>query len=233
MRLGVVLAAGGAGTRFGGPLPKQFLEVRPGRPLLQYPLETFHAIPEVESIALTLPAERIPDWKNLLEMFPKLSLVAGGPDRWLSVRNGVASLPEELDAVFIHDAARPYTPHSVIHRCIQILETRTAVTAALLSTDTVKEVDGKKILRTLERNRLVMTQTPQAFPTAMLKAIYARGIEEGTRPTDELQLAEAAGFPVVWAQGSVLSRKITEPEDWEWAEWVAERLELGEITLDD
>lgn len=233
MRVGVVLAAGGAGTRFGGPLPKQFLEVRPGRPLFQYPLETFHAIPDVEAIALTLPEERIPAWKNLLELFPKLQLVAGGPDRWISVRNGVVALPEKLDAVFIHDAARPFTPFSVIHRCLQALELKSAVTAALISTDTVKEVEGKKILRTLERSRLVMTQTPQAFPTAMLKAIYARGIEVGSRPTDELQLAEAAGFPVVWAQGSVLSRKITEPEDWEWAEWVAERLELGEITLDD
>lgn len=233
MRIGVVLAAGGAGSRFGGPLPKQFLEVRPGRPLLQYPLETFHALPEVDAIALTLPPGRISDWKNLLEMFPKLRLVEGGDDRWISVRNGAASLPESLDAVFIHDAARPYTPASVIRRCVQALESKSAVTAALISSDTVKEVDGKKILRTLDRSRLVMTQTPQAFPAAMLKAIYARGVEEGTRPTDELQLAEAAGFPVAWAQGSALSRKITEPEDWEWAEWVAERLEMGEITLND
>jgi len=233
MRIGVVLAAGGAGSRFGGPLPKQFLEVRPGRPLFQYPLETFHALPEVDTIALTLPPERIPDWKKLLEMFPKLRLVAGGADRWISVRNGVASLAESLDAIFIHDAARPYTPASVIRRCLQALESKSAITAALLSSDTVKEVDGKKILRTLDRSRLVMTQTPQVFPAAMLKAIYARGVADGTRPTDELQLAEAAGFPVAWAQGSVLSRKITEPEDWEWAEWVAERLEMGEITLND
>ncbi len=231
MGLGIVLAAGGQGTRFGGPLPKQFLEVRPGRPLLRYALEIFHDFAEVESIALVLPPERIDAWKNLLEIFPKLRLAPGGPDRWLSVKNGVESLPSLCERVLIHDAARPFVPRSVIRRCAQALHGNAAVTAALPASDTIKEVEANKILRTVERSRLVLTQTPQGFPRVMLKALYAHA--PSGKPTDEAQLAEAHGFPVTWVQGNALSRKITEPEDWEWAEWIAERLELGEITLHD
>ena len=233
MGLGVVIPAGGQGTRFGGPLPKQFLEVRPGRPLLRYALDTFHGLKEVEAIALVLPPERLEAWRNLLEMFPKLRLAPGGPDRWVSVRNGFEALPEVCDSILIHDAARPFVPRSVIRRCEQALKTGKAVTAALPASDTVKEVEGDKVKGTLERSRLVLTQTPQGFPRAMLKGLYAHPFPENGRPTDEAQIAEAAGFPVVWVNGSPMARKITDPEDWEWAEWVAERLELGEITLDD
>ena len=73
MGLGIVLAAGGQGTRFGGVLPKQFLEVRPGKPLLRYALDTFHGLPEVEAISLVLPPDRLEAWRNLLEMFRTLT----------------------------------------------------------------------------------------------------------------------------------------------------------------
>jgi 2-C-methyl-D-erythritol 4-phosphate cytidylyltransferase len=231
--IGVVLPAGGLGTRFGGPLPKQFLEVRPDRPLLRYPLETFHGFPEVECVVLVLPAEHMEEGAELLGDFPKLRLAAGGPDRWISVRQGVEALPPGVDAVLIHDAARPFTPRSVIRRCIQALKADTAVIAALPASDTVKEVGGTKVARTLDRNRLVLVQTPQGFPRSMLRTVYERGLSLDSKPTDEAQIVEAAGFHVGWVKGSPLSRKITEPEDWEWAEWVAGRLESGQVKLND
>jgi 2-C-methyl-D-erythritol 4-phosphate cytidylyltransferase len=232
--IGVVLAAGGLGTRFGGSLPKQFLEVRPDRPLLRYPVETFHGFPEVECVVLTLPTEYMEEGEALLREFPKLRLATGGPDRWISVRNGVEALPPSPDLVLIHDAARPFTPRSVIRRCIQSMRSGgEAVIAALPASDTVKEVDGAGVARTLDRSRLVLVQTPQGFPRAMLKTIYASGMPAGATPTDEAQIAESAGFHVGWVRGSFLSRKITEPEDWEWAEWIAGRIVSGKVTLDD
>jgi 2-C-methyl-D-erythritol 4-phosphate cytidylyltransferase len=180
-----------------------------------------------------LPAEHMEEGEALLREFPKLRLAAGGPDRWISVRNGVEALPPSSDLVLIHDAARPFTPRSVIRRCLQSMRSGEAAIAALPASDTVKEVGGARVARTLDRSRLVLVQTPQGFPCAMLKTIYARGLPTDAKPTDEAQIAEAAGFHVGWVRGSFLSRKITEPEDWEWAEWIAGRIESGKVTLDD
>ena len=231
MGLGVVLTAGGSGARFGSPVPKQFLEIRRGVPLLRCALETLHDFDGVEAVVLTLPADRLDDWRGLTEDFVKLKLVAGGPDRWLSVRNGVEALPASVDRVLIHDAARPFTPESAIRRCVEALDADTAVITAIPIADTVKEIEGARITRTLDRSRLVRVQTPQGFPRAMLNALYAN--PPAGAPTDEAQIAEAAGFTVKWVEGSFLSRKITTPEDWEWAEWTVDRIAKGMLSLDD
>jgi len=233
MGLGIVLTAGGSGARFGGPIPKQFLEIKPGLPLLRCALETFNAFPGVEAIALTLPPDRVEDWTPLIAHFPKLRVVAGGPERWISVRHGVEALPASVNRVLIHDAARPFTPWSVIRRCLQALERGTSVIAAIGVTDTVKEVDGAFVIKTHDRSKLIRVQTPQGFPRPVLNDIYARGVPAEPTPTDEAMIVESAGLPVEWVEGSFLSRKITTPEDWEWAEWTLARIEKGVLHLED
>jgi 2-C-methyl-D-erythritol 4-phosphate cytidylyltransferase len=241
MILGVVLTAGGSGARFGGPIPKQFLEIRPGLPLLRCALETFNAFPGVEAIALTLPPDRVEDWAPLTADFPKLCVVAGGPERWISVKHGVDALPESVTHVLIHDAARPFTPWSVIRRCVSALERDNAVIAAVGVTDTIKEVAGATVVKTVDRSKLIRVQTPQAFSRQLLNSIYAKGVPSnpapginvGVPPTDEAMIVEAAGMPVKWIEGSFLSRKITTPEDWEWAEWTLTRIEKGVLHLED
>lgn len=233
MKIGVVLTAGGSGARFGGPVPKQFLEIKPGLPLLRCALETFNAYPGVEAIALTLPPDRVDDWTPLMAAFPKLRVVAGGPERWISVMHGVESLPDNVDHVLIHDAARPFTPWSVIRRCVEALAHGNSVIAAVGVTDTVKEVAGSQVVKTLDRTKLIRVQTPQAFPRSVLRDIYTRGVPAQPAPTDEAMIVEAVGKPVEWVEGSFLSRKITTPEDWEWAEWTLARIEKGVLHLED
>jgi 2-C-methyl-D-erythritol 4-phosphate cytidylyltransferase len=237
MNLGVVLTAGGTGARFGGPIPKQFLEIKPGLPLLRCALETFNAWPGVEAIVLTLPPDRVEDWAPLTADFPKLRVVAGGPERWVSVQRGVEALPDSVENVLIHDAARPFTPWSVIRRCVAALQEGsargTSVIAAVGVTDTVKEVNGTAVVKTLDRTRLVRVQTPQGSPRRVLRDIYARGVPASPAPTDEAMIVESSGFPVEWVEGSFLSRKITTPEDWEWAEWTLTRIEKGMLHLED
>jgi len=236
MKIGVVLTAGGSGARFGGPIPKQFLEIKPGLPLLRCALETFNAYPGVEAISLTLPPDRVDDWMPLVADFPKLRIVAGGAERWMSVRNGVEALPEAVDTVLIHDAARPFTPWSVIRRCLESLARGPVVggvIAAVGVTDTVKEVSGPAVVKTLDRSCLIRVQTPQGFSRSVLREIYAKGVPSHPAPTDEAMIVEAAGLPVEWVEGSFLSRKVTTPEDWEWAEWTLARIEKGVLHLED
>jgi 2-C-methyl-D-erythritol 4-phosphate cytidylyltransferase len=229
--VGVVLPAGGKGLRAGGPEPKQFLPLRPGRPMLLYALETFHRLDCVKAIALVLPPERLAVFAPLTAAFPKLRLAEGGAERWESVKNGVAALDPELPFIAVHDVARPFVSEAVIRRCLEAVAPDACALAALPATDTVKEADGSRVSRTLDRSRIVLAQTPQVFPRKALEAMHAADWSDRT-PTDEASMAELTGWPVRWVRGADLNRKVTGSADLAWAVWIAQRLEAGE-TLPD
>ncbi len=224
---GVVLPAGGKGLRAGGPEPKQFLELRPGIPMLAYALETFHRMACVKRIVLVLPPDRLPAYASLPAAFPKLKLAEGGAERWESVRNGVAALDPSLPVVAVHDVARPFLSEAVIRRCLEAVSGGTCALAALPATDTVKEAEGSRVLRTVDRSRLVLAQTPQVFPRSVLEAVHAADWA-GRAPTDEASMAEHLGYEVRWVPGSDANRKVTGAADLAWAKWMAARLDAGE-----
>jgi 2-C-methyl-D-erythritol 4-phosphate cytidylyltransferase len=224
--VGVVLPAGGKGLRTGSAEPKQFLPLSPGKPMLAYAVEAFHRLAFVESIALVLPPARMADFAGLARAFPKVKLVEGGSERWESVRNGFLSLDPSLPYILVHDAARPFVSESVIRRCLAAAAPGDCVIAALPAADTIKEVEGSQVSRTLDRGRLIQVQTPQVFPRAALEKAYAMEWG-GQAPTDEAMMAERAGFGVRWVRGSDVNRKVTGAADLEWAEWLAGRLESG------
>ena len=247
--VGVILPAGGKGLRAGGPEPKQFLPLGNGRPMLAYAVEAFSRLERVKSIVLVLPPERMAAFAGLAAAHPKLKLVVGGAERWMSVRNGFRVLDANLPYVLVHDVARPFVSGAVIRRCLEALDAAApasaapcsgscgpCVIAALPASDTVKEVAGDVIAKTLDRSRLILVQTPQVFPRAALEAVYSRawgeGAGSGDVPTDEAMMAERAGCEVRWVRGADANRKITGAADLAWAEWMAGRLEAGE-TLPD
>lgn len=224
--IGVVLPAGGKGLRAGASEPKQFLPLLPGRPMLAYAVEAFSAHARVASIVLVLPPDRMAEFAGLAAAFPKLRLAEGGAERWESVRNGVLALDPALPYVLVHDVARPFVSKAVIDRCLEAISPRACVIAAVPATDTVKEVEGSVVRRTLDRSRLILVQTPQVFPRAVLDRAYARDWG-GETPTDEAMMAERDGCEVRWVAGSDANRKVTGAADLAWAEWVARRLENG------
>ena len=239
--VGVILPAGGKGLRAGGAEPKQFLPLGNGRPMLAYAVEAFSRLERVKSIVLVLPPERMAAFAGLAAAYPKLRLVEGGAERWISVRNGYRILDPGIPFVLVHDVARPFVSEAVIRRCLDALDgaapaSRACVIAALPASDTVKEVEGNVIAKTLDRSRLILVQTPQVFPRAALEAVYARAWGEGSAtgdvPTDEAMMAERTGCEVRWVRGADANRKITGSADLAWAEWMAGRLEAGE-TLPD
>jgi 2-C-methyl-D-erythritol 4-phosphate cytidylyltransferase len=232
--VGVVLPAGGKGLRAGGAEPKQFLELLPGLRALDYAVRAFSGLDCVRAIALVLPPDRMAEHAALARAFPKVILVEGGAERWLSVRNGVQALDSGLPYVLVHDVARPFVSAAVIRRCLEAAAPDACVIAALPASDTIKEVAGALVRRTLDRANLIQVQTPQVFPRAVLDAAYARargGTDPGP-PTDEAMLAEREGCEVRWVRGADANRKITGAADMAWARWMAGRLAAGE-TLED
>jgi 2-C-methyl-D-erythritol 4-phosphate cytidylyltransferase len=233
--VGVILPAGGQGLRAGGAEPKQFLELAPGRRALDYAVAAFSGMDCVRAIALVLPADRLAGCAALAREFAKLILVEGGRERWLSVRNGFRILPSGLEYALVHDVARPFVSEAVIRRCLEAAAPDTCVIAALPASDTIKEVAGGLVRKTLDRSVLIQVQTPQVFPRGVLERIYAGAeaeAESGAIPTDEAMMAEAAGFPVRWVRGGESNRKITGGADVAWAHWMAGRLAAGETPED-
>jgi 2-C-methyl-D-erythritol 4-phosphate cytidylyltransferase len=231
MTVGVVIPAGGKGLRLGEALPKQFLEVEPGWPLLRYSLETFHGLPEVVSIVLVLPPEWLERYAPWTARYPKLKIAPGGAERWLSVRQGFLALPADCDAILIHDAARPFVSAAQIRACLQRVQQGVNCTLAQRCVDTIKRISGTTIQETLDRNSLIAVQTPQGFPRRSLEAMYALAAGmQGAVPTDECMLAEAAGLAVEWVPGGENARKVTQAEDFRWACDMAARLKTSPET---
>ncbi len=173
-------------------------------------------------ITLVLPEVRLSAFAYLPALFPKLILVEGGAERFESVRNGFKALDRTLDRILVHDIARPFVSEQIIERCLQAVQPNTCIIAALPIADTVKEISGDLIVKTLDRRLLIQVQTPQVFPRELMEKIYSQSWS-GDIPTDEAQMAERFGYAVHWVMGAESNRKVTGAEDLEWAAWMARR----------
>lgn len=219
LKAGVVLVAGGRSLRFGGKIPKQFLPLL-GKPLLRWSFERFQESPLVSEVAVVLPKEFVEDFRLRLSRWPirKLTqIVAGGRERFDSVRAGLEALSPRCRYAVVHDAARPLVSLDMIARTLRAARASGAAIAAVPVKDTVKwEGRNGVIGKTLDRNRLWLAQTPQVFQTDWLKRAFRKF--SGSPLTDESQLFERMGKRVRLVLGSYENLKVTTPEDWIMAE---------------
>jgi 2-C-methyl-D-erythritol 4-phosphate cytidylyltransferase len=140
--------------------------------------------------------------------------VAGGATRSESVRAGLAVIPSDATIVCVHDAARPLASADLYRRTIAaVSKGADAAVPALAVADTIKVVADGIVVSTPDRASLVAVQTPQAFRATALRAAHARGGDA----TDDAALVEALGGVVVVVDGEARNRKITVPDDLEWA----------------
>lgn len=145
-----------------------------------------------------------------------VTVVAGGAERTASVAAGLAALPDDVDVVLVHDAARCLAPAALFDRLVRaVREGADAVVPGLPVTDTIKAVDGAGVVvGTPDRSTLRAVQTPQAFRRSVLAAAHASGAEA----TDDAALVERAGGRVVVIDGDDLAFKVTTAADLERAE---------------
>ena len=193
--VGIVPAAG-TGERLGSDVPKAFA-VLGGRPLLEWSLDVLREV--CDRVVVAVPPDRAeaPD------------MVAGGATRSESVRAALDAAPEATVAV-VHDAARPLVTVELVRRCIEALEGVDGAIAAAPVTDTIKEVEGDRVIRTPERSRLWAVQTPQVFRADILRRALAGDV---TGATDDASLVEAIGGTVRVVEGPPENFKVTTPLD--------------------
>jgi 2-C-methyl-D-erythritol 4-phosphate cytidylyltransferase/2-C-methyl-D-erythritol 2,4-cyclodiphosphate synthase len=209
MRIGAVILAAGAGTRFGGLRPKQFVELA-GVPLVVHAMRRLAGHPRVGRVLLVGAAQSL---SALFPDFPKAGFVPGGATRQDSARAGLeAFAADPPDAVLIHDAARPLVPTRVIDAvCDALADGADAVLPALPVTDTLKRAEGGIVAGTVPREGLWRVQTPQGFRFAPILAAHRAAA--GQALTDDGAVAEAAGMTVRLVPGAEENLKVTTPDD--------------------
>ena len=218
-----MVVAAGRGERLGGE-PKQF------RPLGGIPVLCWAVRPLLEGLSgevvVVLPEEALEEGAELLSRHiegsgERVRLAAGGARRQDSVRAGLGALEGTGGAVLVHDGARPFASAALVARVAGAASAGTAVVPALPTADTIKRVDGERVVETIARRSAVAVQTPQGFPRAVLEAAHAAW-PVGEEATDDAAMCERSGATVAWVPGEELNRKLTGPEDWWWAERVVE-----------
>ncbi len=218
--VGVVIVAGGKGTRAGGEELKQFRWVA-GKPMLLHSVQKFQSRRDVAMVVVVLPSDHVgdpPAWLFQSDT-ERLLLSVGGRERSDSVRNGLEDISSDINIVVIHDAARPLVTTAVIDRVIAEARLGHGAAPGLLVADTLKRVNSdREILETIDRKGVIRVQTPQAFPRAMIESAHARAVEERITATDDAALCERLGMKVIFVTGSERAMKITEEADFVTAE---------------
>jgi len=217
--VGVAMPAAGFGSRMGG-VRKPLLSLC-GKPILLHSLRPFLDHPRVKAIAIALgreDASNPPPWLEGLDS--RVVLVKGGASRGESVWNALQALPDWIDLVAVHDAARPLVTRAIIDRCLLGVGENQGAVAGVPATDTLKEVDdGDGVTATLRRDRVWHAQTPQIFPRDLLVSAYREAVRVGISDTDDAALVERVGGKVVMVEGSPTNLKITRQEDLSLAEF--------------
>jgi len=212
-----VIPAAGRGTRFGGDIPKQYLEAA-GKPLIAHALDALLAHPRVAGAVVALAADDTlwPGWASLHGK-PVLRC-AGGGERADSVLAALRALPSTVSAdalVLVHDAARPNLRSEDIGRLIAAAETDGdgAILAAPVR-DTLKRADGHaRIADTESRDGLWRALTPQAFRRGALTAALEGARVAGVVVTDEAMAMERTGAKPRLVEGREDNIKVTTPAD--------------------
>lgn len=214
-KVAALIVAGGFSKRFGSD--KLMIELN-GEPILKRTVDVFHRMKSFSQIIVVVNAKRLNRYRLLFkkwEMENVKTVEGGKKDRWESVENGLNALDPSIGIVVIHDGARPLVSKDVIEKSIDGAIRFGAVVVGYPSTDTMKDVDGDIIARTLDRSRTFAVQTPQAFKVDLLRKAYkhVRSTTGFSGITDDASLVERTGKDVHIIEGSKDNIKITYPQD--------------------
>ena len=204
-----LVPAAGSGRRLGLG-PKAFLRVG-GRTLLEHAAALFDGL--ADELVVAVPAGREADARALV---PRAVVIGGGAERQETVERLQEATPASW--LLVHDAARPFTPASVVERVLEAARDAGAASACLAVADTLHDVRADA---PVARDHLRAIQTPQAFAREVLADAHRAARTAGRSATDDAQLVRALGGRVTLVEGSPWSYKLTGPDDLPWLEALA------------
>ena len=215
-RIAALIVAGGKGNRTGADLPKQYALLA-GLPVIAHSYDAFAAHPLITSIHIVIGAGQNALLDQALAGRSPATITVGGSERRDSVRCGLDAIAVSggADKILIHDAARPLLSSQVIDRLLGALETNDGAVPALPVADTLAHF-STVLGPVIDRADIVRVQTPQAFRFDAIMASHVQWL--GDCPTDDAQMARAAGYSVAAIEGDPMLDKITLAADFSAAE---------------
>ena len=223
----VIIPAAGSGSRIGGSVKKQFLQLH-GKPIIVHTIRQFENCPDVDEIAVAVPESAIVEMEAFTSQYRlhKVGKVlTGGARRQDSVTNVLKRLPlKDSDIVLVHDGVRPFIEPQRISHLIKSCKEHGAAVLAVQPKDTIRRSNGGGFFdETLDRTALWLVQTPQAFKASILVKAFEKAKKDRFVSTDEAALVERTGVKVRIVEGSYDNIKITTPEDLEVGGQILER----------
>jgi len=211
-----IIAAAGRGERMGGNRPKQFLLLA-GTPIIFHTLRPFEQCASIQEIIVVLPAEESAGFlseAHRIGLANLVRVVPGGETRAESVSRALLTIsPTTAEIVAVHDGVRPFVKPDEITRAVEAAKVSGGALLVAPMTDTVKEVSGAEVVRTLDRKSLRRALTPQCFRYDILRRAYEGADLHDPALTDDSFLVEQIGINVTAIEGSARNIKITTPED--------------------
>lgn len=214
MKYYAIIVAGGQGSRMQENVPKQFLLLN-GKPVLMHTMEAFHSCALKPEIILVLNVHQHQYWEQLCIDFNfriPHRLVSGGEERFHSVSNGLKIIKGD-GIVAVHDAVRPLISPELIQHAFRTAEEKGNAVVGVSPTDSIRKLNPTGHSEALNRNMVVLIQTPQTFDLNLLRKAYLQPYRSGF--TDDASVVEHLGVPINLIDGERKNLKITYKEDLE------------------
>ncbi len=225
MKYEVIIPAAGQGKRMKAGRNKLWIELE-GEPIICHTLRQFGTDENCMRILLVVNSSEENEFRELIEKLGlaiPIELIHGGSERQYSVKNAVDSIASSTEIVLVHDGARPFITGPLIRELVENAILHGASVLAVPVKDTIKQVEGALITKTIERSSLWAIQTPQAFRVSLLLEAHRQAEEDGFLGTDDASLLERIGKPVAITEGNYDNIKITTPEDLYFAKAILEK----------
>lgn len=212
-----IITAAGSGSRMGGSVKKQFMELG-GIPILVHTLDKFFNSSVIDSIIVTAPEDEVGYCEELINRYFEDTtlpwiVLPGGIERQDSIFGALQNCPPTVEYVFIHDGVRPFVTEDIITDLYEMVQKHKAVVPVARLKNTIKSIQDDHIECTIPRQNLVQVFTPQVFSYKLILAAYDRAYQEGFVSTDDSSLVEHFGGKVYYRFCPDLNIKITDELD--------------------
>lgn len=220
-----LIVAGGTSQRFGTQTPKQYCMLQ-GKTVLKRTVEHFYHHPLIDEVQVVIHSDHVDYYRNAIDGLTLPEPIIGGSERYESVFKGLIHYEHsDVTNILIHDAARPFISKALISQHIEALHHSQATLTAIQATDTIKQQNGHR-LKTLDRNHILLAQTPQGFQYDGILRRYKECMSGDHKKTltDDVALYENDDDAVTIINGSRLNIKITVQEDLKMGDYLCQTL---------